>query len=170
MNVLTACVPSARLCPAISKAFAKFGINAEAFPKPQSRDHCVAEHLPCPIEPTEKHHLWIIIHDNTPVVNFLEATFLNAQFVMAIMPFAKTEDDLLALECLVTACSARTITQAFLKHTSPMKLQRAAISEGSKVNRRHLAEQILGVPNLSQLLVEFADTLVAGPHPANMAS
>jgi hypothetical protein len=123
-----------------------------------------------PIEPTEKHHLWIIIHDNTPVVNFLEATFLNAEFVMAIMPFAKTEDDLLALECLVTACSARTITQAFLKHTSPMKLQKAAISEGRKVNRRHLAEQILGVPNLSQLLVEYADSLVAGPHPATMTS
>jgi hypothetical protein len=169
MNVLTACVPSAQLCPDISKAFAKFGIQAEASSTPPSHQ-CVAEHLPCPIEPTEKHHLWIIIHDNTPVVEFLEATFLNAAFVMAIMPFAKTEDDLLALECLVTACSARTITQAFLKHTSPMRLQKAAISEGCKINRRHLAEQILGVPNLSQLLVEYADSLVAGPHPATMAS
>ena len=169
MNVLTACVPSAQLCPAISKAFAKFGIQAEAFQTPQTRD-CVAEHLPCPIEPAEKHHIWIIVHDDTPVVQFLESTFLDANFVMSIMPFAKTEDDLLALECLVTACSARTITQAFLKHTSPMKLHKAAITEGGKSKRRHLAEQILGVPNLSELLIQYADGLVAGPHLSTMPS
>lgn len=169
MNILAACVPSARLCPSISKAFAKFGLNAQAFAKPQSRD-CVAEHLPCPIEPTEKHHIWIAIYDDTPVVEFLESTFLNAEFVMTIMPSAKTEDDLLALECLVTACSARTITQAFLRGTSPIKLQKAAINEGCKANRRHLAEQIVGVPNLRDLLVEYADSLVAGPHPSAIAS
>lgn len=169
MNVLTACVPSARLCPAISDAFTKFGINATALNKPQTRD-CVAEHLPCPIEPVEKHYLWITIHDDTPVGAFLEETFLNANFVMVIMVHAKTEDDLLALECLVTACSARTIAHAFLKHTSPLKLQKAAITEGNRANRRHLAEIVLSVPSLADLLIEYADSLIAGPHPSAMPS
>lgn len=168
MNVLTACVPSARLCLAISRAFADLGIRAEASPQPRSLG-CIAEHLPCPIEPAEKHHIWITIHDDISVSAFLEATFLNADFIMAVMPAAQSEDDLLTLECLVTACSARTIAQAFLKRTTPRRLQQAALAESKKPGRRHIAEKILGVPSLPDLLVGFADDLVAGPHPCACA-
>lgn len=122
------------------------------------------EFLPCPIEPVTKQSIWIAIDDETPVRAFLESTFLNAEFVMSVMPATNTEDDRLALECLVTASAARKVALAFQAKTTPSKLARAAKSAGSKASNRLIAEQLLAVPNLCELLLGFADDLVANPN------
>lgn len=162
MQVIQACVPSARLSSAMCKAFKAFKIDARASAKPLINGS-PAEILRCPIEPAIKHGLWFEIQDSTSVQQFLEATFLNVDFVMSLMPHAHSEDDRLALECLVTAASARKVTLAFQAKTTPSKLARTAKSVGNKPTNRVIAEQLLAVPNLSDLLVGYVDDLIASP-------
>lgn len=163
MNVITACVPSARLCPAISAAFARQGLNAEARSDAVPGDSaCIT--LPCPIEPVEKHHIWFVIQDGMSIEEFLDRTFFNVAFVTELLPSATHEDDAMALECLVAGAAARSVEQAFFNKTAPSKLYRVARAEGKKPQRRLIAEKMVGVPDLPGLLVEFAESLVAGPH------
>ncbi|SFF33266.1 hypothetical protein [Paracidovorax wautersii] len=160
MQVITVCVPSAHLSSALCEAFKKFGIAARASAKPIINGS-PAERLACPIEPVDKHDIWIAIQDGTPVQVFLERTFLDINFVTALMPQAKTEDDRLAIECIMTAATARTLTLGFKARIAPHKLTRSAKSQGSKPALRLIAESLLGVPNLSNLLVDYVDQMVA---------
>lgn len=162
MQVITACVPSARICTAISVTFQRFGLQAEAATTVFPGNHSV-EHLPSPIEPAEKHYIHIAIKADISVADFLEATFLDIDFISALIYHATTEDDLLTLECLTTASSARCVALAFQAKRAPSQLIKTAKAEGNKPKRRQLAECILGVPSLPGLLLEFADQLIAGP-------
>ena len=166
MQVIAVCVPSARLANALSRGFEKFGFNSAASSARPTHHSNRIEYFPCPIEPVDPQTLWLSIDEKTSISHFLESTLLNIEFMQMLLPQASSEDDLLTLECLMTSSSARKIMLAHAAQMSPSRLKRAAISEGSKIKRRTLAEKVLAVPCLPELLSEFADTLIAGqPRP-----
>lgn len=155
-TIVAACVPSVHVYSLLNSAFQVFGIHAKAF-KTRPTSTPLVEHLPCPIEPTTKASLWIEVHGE--VNTFLSNTFLNEEFVTAVISDTANVDDKMAMECLMAACAARAITIASTDTKTMLKSAQAA---GSDRARRHLAENILGIPSLTDLLMEFVDSVVAG--------
>lgn len=161
MKTIAACVPTSHVCPHINRAFRKFGLKARAFtrrPTIHDNEPLLVEHLPCPIEPTSKASLWIVVKEQD-VDAFLGNTFLNESFVQTIVASTGDVEDTLAMECLMAACAARSVTQ---KSCGAKNMYQTALTQGSNSAWQHLAECVLGIPSLKDLLVEFVESVVAG--------
>lgn len=160
MKTIAACVPVSHICPRLNRAFRTFGIKAKAFTKRPSATHSdslLVEHFPCPIEPTAKAGIWVVV-DEGEVIDFTNQTFMNEAFVSHVIDGTQSADDMMAMECLMAASAARTITQ---QAVSARKMYQAANTEGDNPAHQHLAERVLGIPSFKNLLIEFVDDLLA---------
>jgi hypothetical protein len=165
MNIIVMRVPSARgICTPINRTLRKFGLPIKAYssaPPAADKKPPRVEHLPCPIEPTTTDRLWLVVPDDANIADLLEQTFLNADFVTSIMNLSKNADDMLAMECLVAACSARKIALSYTGAGSTQKLYKLARAEGTNQTRQHLAEHVLAIPSLLELLLAFVEYLLS---------
>ena len=170
MNVITVCVPSARLHTHITRALRRAGHVAKAFDAPPSlRAHrVVVEHLPCPIEPAKPTYLWIALPAGMKAHEFLEATFLNEQFVKGLVAKLTDGDDLLTIECVVAAAVAREMAQSYSGGANATRrLYQFVEKEGSNPTHRRIAEDVLSIPSWLDLLQEFAERLIQGSSAAS---
>jgi hypothetical protein len=155
-TTIAVCVPSVHVASLLNRAFKASGFNAKAF-KSRPPSARLVEFLPCPIEPSTKAFLWIEMQGD--VDSFFANTFLNSNFVQGVIAKASQVDDKMAMECIMAACAARAIT---LSSSDTRTMLKTAKATGGDSARKHLAENILGIPSLTDLLLEFVESVIAG--------
>ena len=164
MTILMACVPSLRFCVRLNQTFRSFGIRAHAASgeKLQRVRPLLREHLPCPIEPDSKLPLAIHLEEGLDVDQFIHATFRDTAFMSALMVRMTSDEDIFSIECLVAACFTRNVIKAYDGASSTRRLHRAVKQEGLNKQLCQIAERLLSIPSLLNLLSEFAEDLIAG--------
>lgn len=147
------------LASSLNAAFQLNGVKAKVtFDRPQA-DGIQTEQLCCPVEPADDTKSLFIELEGGEAS--LKQTLLSDSFFMqafAQYPSDVPAEDLFASECIVTSILARDITFAFLQNQKPKKLMAQA---KSTAKQGLWVEDKLGTPNLSDMLLSFADNLLA---------
>lgn len=164
MNIIAVCIPAGNFCAPLNQTFRQLGIRAEAHsscPERGAKHSAFIEHLASPIEPAIKSAVWIVMTDPLQDTSeFLEMTFMNEKFVRAVMANGGSSDVVPAMECMLASCAARTLTRIGLHKKA---LAKVAMATACSSSNQHVAEEVLGIPSLQELLVGYVDESVAMP-------